>query len=278
MLKKTSIIPLIAAGTIVVTMTGCGQKTDSNSEPEPTFTETIITEKPKESTIEMATEPITEAETETEPATEPETTEPVDEKDEELVFFDELIQKTIAAYQNKEPEEYLKCTTDEINLYMLKDNPTLVQYGVDYSTHEKIVEDVTVSINENRFVDIPCYYFLGDDFTSEFVVNKHDIKADLPDLLYTYFTTSYTDTDYVASGQVFEDYNFEDVVIVYGTFTGTDGTPKPRHIYIAKVNGEWLVDPAFFAPLEAKEEIGLTEEMLGANKYERGSDGHYIIK
>lgn len=274
MLNKKFMITLLTAGTLAITMTGCGNKTDSGSESETasaettTSAETTATEETTETTTENATEPETEQET-----------EPVDEKDEELAFFDDLIQKTISAYQNKQPEEYLKYTTDEICLDMQKDNPVLLNYGIDYSTHEKIVEDVTISINENRFTSLPDYFFLGTDFKSEYIVKQSEIEVEMPYLLEQYFVDKYSDTEYVASGQVFEDHKFEDVVIVYGTFTGeSNGDTFTKHVYVAKVDGEWLVDPAFYPALEKDTKLGLTEDVLGANKYEIGADGHYIVK
>lgn len=281
-MKKVLSLTLASALACAI-FTGCGNN-ETNSESESldlTATDSSMVE-----TTEPATEVITEPETTTEPETEPETeqetepetTEPADEKDEELIFFDDLIQKTITAYQNTDTETYLKCTTDEIQMTMMKDNPKHIEYGIDYSTHEKIAEYMESDISLKHLESMKGYYFLGNEFNSEYIVTQNDIDINLTDMLKTYYQSNYIDTDYITSGQAFTDYNFEDFAIVYGTFTGTDNTLKPRRVYLAKINGDWYVDTTFYSVLEYKEKLELTDDQLGANKYEIGADGHYIVK
>ncbi|MDE6087683.1 MAG: hypothetical protein K2G25_04790, partial [Oscillospiraceae bacterium] len=154
----------------------------------------------------------------------------------------------------------------------------LVQYGVDYSTHEKIAEYMKSSLESKQLESMAGYYFLDNEFNPEYIVTQNDLDINLTDTLKTYYQSNYSDTDYITSGQAFTDYNFEDFVIVYGTFTQIDGDIRTRSVYLAKINGEWFVDTTFYGKLKYSESLGLTEDQLGINKYERGADGHYIIK
>ncbi|MDE5765530.1 MAG: hypothetical protein K2N49_00905, partial [Ruminococcus sp.] len=280
---------LITAGTLAVTMTGCGNETNSSSESDAISSETATSsETETESETEPETEPETESETEPEEESESET--PRDSgskpekkhatpKNEELAFLDKLIQNAINAYWNNEPEEFMKYTTDEIYMDFVKDTSSVSSLGQDYSTHEARVESIKNLMDKNALSIKKPYNFLYYDFTPEFVVGKKDIGIDLLETIKTHYMTNY-DTPYLESGQAFEDYNFENIVILYGT-SETDDKREATRMYIIRINDKWLIDTVFCPGLEDSSEIWgdftTQEEILGGTKYKIGDDGHYIV-